>query len=136
MNFISRDTDYATQALLFMAKASGKKNIMTVDEIVEEKNLPGRFLRRILQKLAKEGILVSHKGKKGGFSFLRHPRNIKLTDVIEIFQGKVELTNCLLKGEVCPNVKKCALRKKLRDMSRFLNNELNDITVASLLKEI
>lgn len=134
MNFISRDTDYAIRALLFMAKAS-KKEITTVDEIVEAENLPEKFSRRILQKLAKKKILVSHKGKKGGFSFLKPPGEIKFTDIMEVFQGKPDLTNCLLKGRVCPNLKKnCGVRRRLKDISKLLNRELEKITIASLLK--
>lgn len=132
MNFISRDTDYAMQALMFMARPP-KKKIITVDEIVEELGLPERFLRRILQKLAKHKILVSHKGKKGGFSFLRTAKGICFTDVIEIFQGKIDLTNCLLKGRVCPNVKKnCPLRRRLKELGRSVSKELSKITISSL----
>ncbi len=131
MNFIARDTDYAMSALIFMAKTS--KDVLTVDEIVKERKLPERFLRRILQKLAKEGVLVSHKGKGGGFSFSKKPEDIKFTDIIEIFQGTIDLTNCLLQGKICPNVEKCALRKRLKKISRSLNKELESITIVSLL---
>jgi len=134
MNFISRDTDYAIRALVFMARSS-KKRIITVDEIIEEEDLPERFLRRILQNLVKEKILVSHKGKKGGFSFSKAPADIKLTDIIEAFQGKVDLTNCLLKGKICPNVKKCALRKRLKTIGGAVGKELKGINITSLSRE-
>ena len=134
MNFISRDTDYAVRALVFMARSS-KKGVITVDEIVEEEALPERFLRRILQNLVKEKILVSHKGKKGGFSFSEPPADIKLTDIIKVFQGKVDLTNCLLKGRICPNVKRCVLRKRLKNIGRSVDRELKSVNIASLAKE-
>ncbi len=134
MNFISRDTDYAVRALTFMAKVS-KKDVVTVDEIVEAEYLPERFLRRILQRLAKTKILSSHKGKKGGFSFLKRPSEIKLTDIIEVFQGNLELTNCLLKGRICPNVKTCPLRKRLRKMGQEVDKELKKINIGLLSKE-
>lgn len=133
MNFIARDTDYAIRALIFMAKTS--KDVLTVDEIVKEEKLPERFLRRILQKLAKKGVLVSYKGSGGGFSFSKKPEDIKFTDIIKIFQGTIDLTNCLLQGKSCPNVKKCALRKGLKKIGRSLNKELESITIVSLLKE-
>ena len=117
---------------MFMAKNPGE-GVITVDEIVQEEGLPERFLRRIVQELAKKGILVSRKGKKGGFSFLRSAGKIRLTDIIEIFQGKIDLTNCLLKGRVCPNVKRCALRRKLQSISKSVDKELRGITIASLL---
>jgi len=116
-----------------MAKNAGE-GVVTVDEIVQEEYLPERFLRRIVQKLAKKGILVSHKGKKGGFSFAKSPGKISLIDIIKVFQGNVDFTNCLLKGKVCPNVKKCALRRKLQSISKTVDKELRGITIMSLLK--
>ena len=134
MNFISRDTDYAIRALVFMTR-NPRKCVITVDEIVEEEGLPERFLRRILQNLVKKKILVSHRGKKGGFSFSKPPADIKLTDVIEALQGNVDLTNCLLKGRICPNVKRCALRKRLKNIGRSVDKELKSIDIASLSRE-
>lgn len=133
MNFIARDTDYAIRALVFMAASSGK-DVVTVDEIVKEDRLPEKFLRRILQRLAKKKVLRSHKGKRGGFSFLKSPGKIRLTDLIEIFQGKLDFTNCLLKGRICPNVNKCLLRKKLKGICFLVKKELEKITIASLSK--
>jgi Rrf2 family protein len=136
VKFIVRDTDYAMRALIFMARQSVKqgKKVVTVDEIVEKEGLPERFLRRILQTLVKRELLTSNKGKNGGFSFSWPPADIKLTDIIEIFQGKVDITNCLLKGKVCPNIRKCVLRKKLKDINGLIQGELGKITITSLLK--
>ena len=133
MNFISRDTDYAIRALVYMAKMAKNNNIFTVDEIVREEYLPERFLRRILQKVAKKGLLCSHKGKEGGFSLSKAPKDIRLTDIIKVFQGDVDLTNCFLRGEICPNTRTCALRKKLKEIGRGLDRELRGITIASLV---
>ncbi|MBU4149513.1 MAG: Rrf2 family transcriptional regulator [Candidatus Omnitrophica bacterium] len=136
MKFIVRDTDYAVRALVYMAKQSLRKNkkVFTVDEVVREEGLPGRFLRKLLQTLAKRGLLVSNKGKKGGFSFLKPPASIKLTDIMEVFQGRVDITNCLLKGRPCPNKKKCILRKTLKNINKLIQRELEKITVVSLLE--
>ena len=135
MKFIGRDTDYAIQALVFMSNAYRKDThvVITVDEIVRRLDLPKRFMRRILQHLAKKKILSSHKGKAGGFSFLRSPARIRVIDIIEIFQGKIDLTNCFIRGRTCPNTKRCLLRKRLKEMGRFLDREFKKITLASLL---
>jgi len=134
MNFISRDTDYAVRALIYMARQP-KAEVVTVDDIVKKEHLPERFLRRILQKLARKGFLASNKGKGGGFSLARSPGSIRLTNLMETFQGKMNLTNCLLKGKICPNVMRgCLLRKKLKAIGKELDNKLNKITIASLIK--
>jgi Rrf2 family protein len=135
MKFIARDTDYAIRSLVFMERSSRKKgkHVITVDEIVRELHLPGRFARRILQRLAKKKFLSSYKGKDGGFSFLRSPKKIRLKDVIEVFQGKIDLTNCMLKKRTCPDIKTCTLRKRLKKIDLLITKELDKITIASLL---
>ena len=135
MKFIARDTDYAIRALMFMGKKSRQKikTSVTIDEIVNNLGLSERFMRKTLQRLVKNKILSSHKGRHGGFSFLKSPFQIKVTDIITIFQGRVDLTNCVIRGRLCPNIKRCPLRKRLRRISKLVAKELRKITIISLL---
>jgi Rrf2 family protein len=130
MRFVTRDTDYALRALIYMAKTGAK--ITTVDEIAKKEKLPKVFLRRILQKLAEKKVLSSYKGKTGGFVFLLKPENIKITDVLKVFQGDIDLTNCLLKGKVCPNRGVCGLRKKIKSINSIVVKELDKISIKFL----
>ena len=132
MRFITRDTDYGLRALIYMAKLKGKT--ASVDEIAEKGRLPKVFLRRILQKLAEKKILNSYKGKTGGFSLLSGPESIRVTDVIQAFQGDIDLTNCLLKGRPCPNRSLCRLRKNIKGINKLVIRELNRITIESLAR--
>lgn len=134
MRFITRDTDYALRALMFMSRALRQKNKkrVTVDDIVASEKLPKVFLRRILQRLAAKKVLLSYKGKSGGFSFLLPPEKISLVNIIGIFQGKVDLTNCFLKGRICPNRGACSIRKKMRVINSGVIRELAGINIESL----
>jgi Rrf2 family protein len=130
MRFVTRDTDYGLRALMYMAKLKGR--IATVDEIALKGKLPKVFLRRILQKLAEKKILTSYKGKSGGFVLLSKPGELKVTDVMKVFQGGIDLTNCLLKGKICPNRGICSLRKKIKSINSAVIRELDKITLKSL----
>jgi Rrf2 family protein len=130
MRFVTRDTDYGLRALMYMAKLKGK--IANVDEIAAKGRLPKVFLRRILQKLAEKKILVSYKGKSGGFALLPKPGKLSVTDVMKVFQGDIDLTNCLLKGKICPNRGICNLRKKIKSINLVVIRELDKITLKSL----
>jgi Rrf2 family protein len=135
VRFITRDTDYALRALVFMAKAGKKEKngIVTVDDIAKGQKLPRIFLRRILQKLANNKVLTSYKGRSGGFSFLVNPEKIKITNIIRIFQGDIDLTHCFLKTAICPNIKVCTFRKKLKSLNSIVNKELEKIKISSLI---
>jgi Rrf2 family protein len=130
MKFVTRDTDYALRALICMAKLNA--GIATVDDIAAKEKLPKVFLRRILQKLAEKKILASYKGSSGGFKFLSDPKKLRVTDVMKVFQGDIDLTNCLLKGKACPNRPICSLRKKIRTINSTVIKELDKITIESL----
>lgn len=134
MRFITRDTDYALRALTFMAGALKRENkkIVTVEDILKEEKLPRVFLRRILQKLAEKGILASYKGKTGGFSFSKPPKTITLADVIVVYQGEIDLTNCFLQGKICPNRAKCKVRKKMKAINANVIKELAGINIEEL----
>lgn len=129
MKLITRNTDYALRALCFMA---GKKEIVSVDDLVKRLGVPRSFMRKILQQLNKENILESHKGQGGGFRLKACPKNIYLTQIMRIFQGQVGINGCFLKKQVCPNRGACVLRKKIHTIENNVIRELKKINIASL----
>jgi Rrf2 family cysteine metabolism transcriptional repressor len=132
MSLINRNTDNATRAICFMAKNNRKRT--SVVDLVRELRIPRPFLRKILQILNKKGILKSYKGKDGGFLLVDPPDKIFLIDLMNIFQGKLKLNDCLFKKRICPNIKTCSLREKLGEIEEYVVSELESINIASLLK--
>ncbi len=130
MKLITRDTDYAARALIFMV-SSGQKRV-SVTDIVKALKIPKPFLRKVLQILNKNGIIESHKGKGGGFVLARKADAIFLVELIEIFQGPLKLNECLFKKRPCPERFTCGLNKKLGELERYVINKLKTVTIASL----
>ena len=133
MTLITKDTDYAVRALCYMAQNGGV--IVTVSELSSVLEIPRPFLRRILQTLNKKRVLRSHKGRNGGFQLGKPAHKIFLVDLIVIFQGPVKLTKCVIRKSICPDVRTCFLRKKIKAIEKFVESELESTTVASLLAE-
>ncbi len=132
MKLITRDTDYAVRALAYIAN-SGKK-LVTSSELVGELAIPRPFLRKILQTLNRASILKSYKGQGGGFALRMRPQEIRLKELIRIFQGPVEISQCLFKKKICPNRSSCLLRSKIGNIERKVLKELEGITLASLIR--
>jgi Rrf2 family protein len=131
MNLLNRDSDYALRALIYMARL--KREVTSVAELVESLGMPRAFTRKILQRLEKAGILSSRKGNRGGFSLKKRPDKILIIKIIEAFQGKVSLLNCVFKLKICPNIKNCPLRKKIQHIEKGVVRELELLTLAQLL---
>jgi Rrf2 family protein len=128
---INRNTDYAVRALCLMAKE--KERVIPVSEFVQRLRIPRPFLRKILQVLNREGLLVSQKGKGGGFKLAIVPERIFLKELIEIFQGPLRLNECIFKKRVCPQRNACLLKRKIDSIERRVVSELRSVTIASLL---
>lgn len=132
MKLIKRDTDYAIRALCFIAK--GNKRIVSVKELALKLGIPKPFLRKILQRLNKRGLLTSYKGKGGGFLLARPASKISIPDIIKAFQGQINLCEHIFRSRQCPSIKTCNLKKKMDNIESQLKQKLNSISIASLLK--
>lgn len=132
MRLINRDTDYAMRALSYIAY--NKNKIVSVSEISRKLRIPRPFLRKILQILQKKSLLKSYEGRDGGFRLDVPVDKIFLVDLIKIFQGQVKLVDCLFKKQICPDIKHCLLRDKVRHIENLVVSELKSITLASLCK--
>lgn len=132
MKLITRNTDYAIRAVSYIARA--KHRIVPATEIVAKLKIPRPFLRKIMQTLARNGIVESFKGLGGGFKVVKRPADIRLIGLIEIFQGKLELNECFFKKALCPNIKKCLLRKRLDNIEELVLSELSSITMADIIR--
>ncbi len=107
--------------------------LVPVSEMVAALKIPRPFLRKLLQTLSTEGILNSFKGQGGGFALAKDPHEIRLTDLIRIFQGKVELNECIFKKKLCPNRSTCKLKREIDAIEKDVFKRLSVVSIGSLL---
>jgi len=131
MKLITRNTDYALRAVCYFAKA--REKVISVSELTAKLKIPRPFLRKILQTLNRESILRSSKGKNGGFILIVPPENIFVTDLIKIFQGPLKLNECLFKKKICPDRKKCVLKKIVDGIGKDVIDRLKQVNIQTLL---
>lgn len=133
MRLITKNTDYAIRALLSLAK--NKDKLISSSLIARQERIPLAFLRGILQRLIKRGIIVSKEGVSGGVRLAKKPSHIRVSDLIRMFQGDIELTQCLFRKRICSNRPECILRKNIKVIEVKLIREFDKISIASLLKQ-
>lgn len=130
MKLITRDTDYAIRALCSMAAEPEESR--TAAGLSGRLGIPMPFMRKLLQALNRGGILNSVKGKGGGFTLARKPRDIYVSDVMRAFQGGLSLNECSFRKGECPNTKECRLRKAVRSIEQDAISRLGKISIAYL----
>ena len=115
--------------------ASKPGRAVTVTELAGDLNMPRPFLRKILQRLSKVGIVRSARGKAGGFMLVKNPDKLTLADFIEAFQGPFSINECVFKKKVCPNTKVCALKRKIDEIEDYVEAQLRSASIGSILNK-
>ena len=123
---IKRETDYAIRCVYYLAEKD--KQVVMVDEISREMKAPRSFVAKILQKLAKAGIVNSYVGVRGGFYLARKPGKISLYDIITVIEGPIALNKCTVSDRSCSLSRTCrvhpiwvSVRKEIEEILKRSN---------------
>lgn len=113
---LSQKTRYALRALVELARADGSQ--VTSGELAARADAPRKFLEAILLELARSRIVVSRRGKFGGYLLARPPGEISFAEVIRALDGPLALAPCVSrlsfrKCDDCPDLATCSLREAL-----------------------
>lgn len=121
--------DYTVRAVLFLARHPGVRRRR---EISQEMVIPDKFLPQILGALVRAGIARSVLGRNGGYELSRSAGSITLREVVEVAEGPIEISKCLLRGGPCYWDEKCALHDAWSSAQAALVTELAATTFAQL----
>ncbi|MBZ0155580.1 MAG: Rrf2 family transcriptional regulator [Alphaproteobacteria bacterium] len=128
---ISREADYAIRCIFHMAREPEKLHLIV--DIAKSQEVPKSFLAKILQKLAKAGIVSSTRGVNGGFSLSRRPADITLLDVIEAVQGPLSLNACIIDHKICARKEACSVHPVWKEIREFLGEKLREYSFTRIL---
>jgi len=132
MKVLTKDTDYAIRALI--ALSLEQDTYLSSRRIADTQRVPYHFLRRILQRLTKSGLVESKSGTGGGVRLALHPSKISIVDVVRIFQGEIELSQCMFRKSACENRRTCALRREIKRIENLIEAEFEQLTVQKLME--
>jgi len=134
---LSQKTRYTIRALQHLADRFGRGSVR-LDAIAEAQNIPRKFLTVILSEMAREGVVVSQRGRDGGYELALPPVDVRYGDIIRLSRGSLALVPCASRNahETCANClpeKDCRLRGlmlQLRDETAAI---LDRITLADAI---
>jgi len=129
---LTRASEYALLSLDIILKSNSP---VGAEQLAKELNIPKSFLAKILQNLAKNGILVSHRGAQGGYSLKKEAKDITIYDIIYSAEGKKPTVfNCISYSDTCPNgtIGTCAISPFLAKFQYKIDLYLKNLTLEEL----
>lgn len=131
---ITRASEYAILSLIVLSKSTSP---VDSDTLSKKLSIPKSFLAKILQGLAKHGILKSYKGVNGGFSLLLEPKDITMLQVMSAIEGKAPTVfDCAASPDDCKSDKAqfCSIWPFLNTLQCKIDTFLAELTLADVLE--
>lgn len=128
---LGKRADYTVRAVLDLSRHhdSGRRKAA---DIAEQMAVPASYLPQLLAELVRAEIVRSVAGRKGGYTLARAPEEISLLEVIEIADGAVVATECVLRGGPCRWDEACAIHDPWLRAQEALRSSLAKTTFAEI----
>jgi len=135
---LTKKADYGLIALRHLAVSKGDSGLhpsASAKDIADSYGIPLPLLSKVLQKLARGGLLLSEQGTNGGYRLARDAGNISALEVIRIIDGPIILTKCFTEHAGCDQTALCPVREPLRKVHEGILSLLANISLSDLASE-
>lgn len=133
---LSQKAKYALRALLVLARQP-RDGLLQVADIAEQERVPRKFLEAILGELTKDGLLVSQRGRGGGYRLARPADTITFGQVVRLIDGPLAPLPCASvtryrRCSDCRDERSCAIRLVMRRVRDAIADVLDRTTLADV----
>ena len=128
----SQTTEYALRSVVYLAE--NKPDRLSVVCIATATQTPTGYLAKVLQSLAKAGVVIGQRGLHGGFTLTREPQDISVLEIINAVDPIQRIQRCPL-GNPAHVESLCRLHRRLDDAIAMIESSFRDATVADLMTE-
>ena len=129
----TKRADYGLMAIHYIAINDGF-GAVSAKRIAEEFTIPPELMAKILQRLAKQRLIVSSNGPKGGYVLARRPTEITVGQVIRALEGPINIVSGLEDAD-CPQMEKCNLRRPVQKIQAAISQVLDTMSLAELTSD-
>ena len=140
---LTKKADYGLMALKYLAEQPGagaqspaaqSAGAQSAKDIAQAYHIPPPLLAKILQTLARAGLLVSHAGTNGGYALARPASKISAFEVIRAIDGPLFITSCITIHGSCDLAGHCTIKEPLRKVNDSIKELLSNIHISDLIE--
>ena len=140
---LSKKADYALMAMKHLAiktasveaSHASASTSTSAREIAEQYDIPIELMAKVLQRLARSGLLTSHQGTRGGYTLSKPTGSISVADIIQAIDGPLTVTACSTEDEQCEQFNRCNVRDPLWRIKDRILAALSTCSLAEITTE-
>ena len=131
---LSKKADYGLIAVKHLARHR-EQHACSASEIAEEYGVSATLMAKVLQKLARQSLVIAKHGSTGGYQLAKAPENLSALEVITAIDGPVLITSCVTTHGNCDATERCSIKEPLRRVNESILGVLNTVTIAQLSED-
>jgi Rrf2 family protein len=136
---LTKKAKYALKAAVHLARREPGGSVLIAD-IAGIERIPKKFLESILLTMKNRGLLVSRKGRGGGYALARPADEISFGEIVRIMDGPLAPVSCVSvtayrRCEECANEETCEIRAVMKRVRDAISDVLDATTLADALRE-
>jgi Rrf2 family protein len=131
---LSKKADYGLIAMKHLANHR-QDHSCSANEIAEEYGISATLMAKVLQKLAKHGLVAAKHGSTGGYQLSKSADRITALEVLTAIDGPVLITSCVTSHGNCDATERCSVKEPLQRVNESILGVLNTVTVAHLSED-
>ena len=131
---LSKKADYGLIAVKHLATHSASGSCSATD-IAEVYGISTPLMAKVLQKLAKRGLVTARHGSSGGYKLARDASQITALEVISAIDGPLSITSCVTHRGQCYQTSTCTVREPLRRVNESILHVLGTVTISQMNEE-
>lgn len=128
---LSRQTDYGIVLLTHIANRP-EGPACSARELARKTRVPLPMVSKILKLLVNDGILISHRGVKGGYSLARRPEAISVAEIVTAMEGPIAVTLCISAPGDCRQESICLVRTNWHKINQTVQKALEGISLSEM----
>ena len=131
---LSKKADYGLIALKHLANHR-QEHACSASEIAEGYGISATLMAKVLQKLAKHGLVAAKHGSSGGYQLARPAERISTLEVLTAIDGPVLITSCVTSHGNCDATDRCSIKEPLQRVNESILGVLSTVSIAQLSEE-
>jgi Rrf2 family nitric oxide-sensitive transcriptional repressor len=127
---LTLQSDFALRTLMYLAAHQQRA---TIGGVAQCFGISAAHVAKVANQLARLGLVRSIRGIGGGMELARAPDQIRVGEVITMFEGRLNLLDCVTTDGVCAIESLCKLKGVLAEAERLQMQYLNSVTLADVM---
>ena len=125
---------YGLKAMFELSKSTSQEPV-SISYIAKKQNISEQYLEQLFRTLRKNGFIKSIRGSQGGYLLAKSPKDITVGDILEVLEGPVSISKCVIDEDSCINSNTCVTKVVWEKVTKGIEDVIHSINLQDMIDD-